>query len=123
MLKAKITAREGERDIRRTLRPLRKVWMEVEIEKLDSHEGVTVKTLLDSRVTGLIIDKKFVEKHGFKLEKLDRPIEVKNIDRTNNSKRNITHKLECNMFYKGHSERLRMDVCDLKKTKIILGIP
>jgi len=25
MLKAKITAREGERDVRRTLRPLRKV--------------------------------------------------------------------------------------------------
>ena len=81
-----------------------------------------MKTLLDSRVTGLIIDKKFVEKHSFKLEKLNRPIEVKNINRSSNSRRNITHKLEYNMFYKGHSKRLRMDVCDLKKTKIILGI-
>jgi len=27
------------------------------------------------------------------------------------------------MFYKGHSERLRMDVCDLGRTKMILGMP
>jgi len=27
------------------------------------------------------------------------------------------------MYYKGHVERMRMDVCDLEKTEIILGIP
>ena len=63
-----------------------------------------------------------MEKHGFKLEKLDRPIKVKNIDCTSNSGGNIIHKLECNMFYKGYSERLRMDICDLGRTKIILDM-
>ena len=51
------------------------------------------------------------------------PIEIKNVNGTSNSRGNITHELECNVFYKGHSERLRMDVCDLGRTKMILGMP
>jgi len=68
-LKAKVAA--GERDVRRTLKPLREVWLEIGIEKLDNHEGVTVKALLDSGATGIFIDKKFVKENGFRLEKLD----------------------------------------------------
>jgi len=30
------------------------------------------------------------------------------------------HQVECNMYYKGHIERMRMDMCDLGKTKVIL---
>jgi len=45
--------------------------LEVGIEKLDNHEGVTVKALLDSSIMGIFVDKKFVEEHGFRLEKLD----------------------------------------------------
>ena len=69
MLKAKVVVEE--RDVRRTLKPLREVWLEVGIEKLDNHEGVTVKALLDSGATGIFMDKKFVEEHSFRLEKLD----------------------------------------------------
>ena len=68
-LKTKVAA--GERDVRRTLKPLREVWLEVGIEKLDSYGGVTARALLDSGATGMFVDKKFVEEHGFKLEKLD----------------------------------------------------
>jgi len=120
-LRAKVAA--GERDVRRTLKPLREVWLEVGIEKLDKHKGVMVKALLDSGATGMFVDKKFVEEHGFKLEKLDRPVEVKNMDETSNSGGNITHELECNVFYRRHHERLRMDVCNLGRTKMILGMP
>jgi len=123
ILKAKVVARKEERDVRRTLRSLREVWMEIGIEKLDSHEGVTVKAFLDSRATGFFVDKKLVEEYGFKLEKLDRLIEVKNVNSTSNSSGNITHKLECNVFYKEHSKRLRMDMCDLGRTKMILDMP
>jgi len=62
------------------LRPLREVWLEIGIEKLDSHKRMTVKVLLNSGTTELFVDKKFVEEHGFKLEKLDWSIEVKNMD-------------------------------------------
>ena len=82
-----------------------------------------VKVLLDSGTMELFVNRKFVEEHSFRLEKLNRPIEVKNVDGTSNSGRNITHELECNVFYKEHSERLRMDVCDLGRTKMILGMP
>ena len=113
----------GERDIRRMLKPLREVWLEVGIEKLDNHKGVTVKVLLDSGVTGIFVHKKFVEEHSFRLEKLDQPVEVKNIDGTSNSGENIIHELECNVFYRGHHERLRIDICNLGRTKMILGMP
>ena len=32
------------------------------------------------------------------------------------------HQVECNVFYKSHMERIRMDVYDLGKTEVILGI-
>jgi len=34
---------EGAREVRHTLQPLREVWMKVGLEKLDTHEGVTVE--------------------------------------------------------------------------------
>ena len=102
---------------------LREVWMSIGVEKLDMHEGVTVKALLDSGATGMFMDKRMVARHGFKLQKLEKPIMVRNIDGTNNSRGAITHQVECNVYYKGHIERMRIDVCDLGKTKVILGMP
>ena len=52
---------EGVRDVRRTMKPLREVWIQVEVEKIDTHERVSVKVLLDSRAMGLFVNKKFVE--------------------------------------------------------------
>ena len=43
-----------ERDVRRMVKMITEVWMKVGIEKLDNHEGVTVKALLDSGATGLL---------------------------------------------------------------------
>jgi len=40
-----------ERDVRRMIKMLKKVWMQVGLEKVDSHKGVSVKALLDSGVT------------------------------------------------------------------------
>ena len=97
--------------------------MNIGIEKIDIHESVAVKVLLDSGTMGMFIDKRTVAKHGFMLEKLERPIIVRNMDRTNNSGEAITHQIEANMYYKGHIERRRMDVYDLGKTEVILGMP
>jgi len=87
------------------------------------HEGVTIKALLDSGTTGMFIDKKTAAKYGFKLQKLERPVTVRNIDGTNNSGGAITYQVEVNMYYKNHIERMRIDVCNLKKTDVILGMP
>jgi len=54
--------------------------MSIGVEKLDIHEGVTVKALLDNGATGMFMDKKMAARHGFKLQKLERLIMVRNID-------------------------------------------
>ena len=114
---------EEERVVRRTMRPLRVVWMKVGLEKVDTHEGVAVDALLDSGVTGLFMNKEFVEKNGFRMEKLERPVKVMNVDGTHNKGGDITHEVTCNVFYKGHRERARFDVCNLGRTEVILGMP
>jgi len=98
--------------------PLQKVGL----EKLESHEGVAVKALLDSGATGLFMDTTFAREKGFKMERMKNSLLVKNVDRTVNIGRAITHQVECNMFFKGHVERVRMDVCNLGKTEVIPGM-
>jgi len=96
--------------------------LNIGIEKLNIHEGVIVKALLDSGATGMFMDKRTAARHGFTLQKLERPIIVRNVDGTNNSRGAITHQIEANVYYKGHVERMRMDICDLGKTEVILGM-
>jgi len=80
---------------------------------MDTYEGILVKALLDSGTTGMFIDQKIAARHGFRLQKLERLIVVRNVDGTNNSAGAITHQVEVNMYYKGYIKRMRMDVCDL----------
>ena len=89
---------ERARDVRCTLRLLREVWMKVGLEKLESHEGVAVKALLDSGATGLFIDTTFAREKGFKIERMKNPLLVKNVDGTVNVGGAITHQVECNML-------------------------
>jgi len=118
-----INTTERVKDIQCTLQPLREVWLKVGLEKLESHEGIAVKALLDSGVTDLFMDTTFAKKKGFKMEKLKKPLLVRNVDGTANAGGAIIHQVECNMFFKGHMERARIDVCNLGKTELILGMP
>ena len=59
------------REVRQTFKPLREVWMNVGIEKVDTHKGRTVRALLDSGATGLFMSKGLAQKGGYKLIKLD----------------------------------------------------
>ena len=113
---------ERVRDIRHILWPLREVWMKVGLEKLESYKRIAVKALLDSGAIGLFIDTTFAREKGFKMEKLKNPLLVRNVDRTVNAGGAIMHQVECNMFFKGHMERARIDVCNLGKTEVILGM-
>jgi len=118
-------AREGgsRKEVRRTFKMLREVWLNIGVEKIDTHEGVMIKVLLDSGTTGMFMDRQTAAKHGFELQRLERPLIVKNVDGTVNSRGAVTHQVECDVFYKGHMKRMRMDVCDLGKTEVILDMP
>jgi len=115
--------KEKERDVRRTFKILRKVWLDIGIEKVNIHEGIIIKALLDSGATGMFMNREMAKKHSFKMTKLERPLKVKNVDGTENSRGNIMHQVEVNIFYKSHVERMRIDVCNLGKTEVILGMP
>jgi len=51
---------------------------------------------------------------------LERPVRVKNINRTYNSRGAIMHEVEVNVYYKSHVERIRIDICNLERTEVIL---
>jgi len=79
------------REVRRMFKILREVWMDIGIEKVDIYKGITVKVLLDNSTMGMFKDWKIVAKHGFRLQKLERLIMVRNVDGTNNSAEAITY--------------------------------
>jgi len=69
------------------------------------------------------MDMTFAREKGFKIEKLKKLLLVRNVNGTVNAGGAIIHQVECNMFFKGHVERMRMDVYNLGKTEVILGMP
>ena len=89
---------------------------------MENHEGVAVRALPDSRATDLFMDMIFAQEKGFKMEKLKKPLLVRNVDRTVNAEGAITYQVEYNMFFKGYVERARINVCNLGKTEMIMGM-
>jgi len=51
--------------------------LNIGVEKIDMHEGIMIKVLLDSGATEIFIDRQTAARHGFKLQKLERPIAVR----------------------------------------------
>jgi len=82
-----------------------------------------VEALLDSRATGLVMSSEFAKKQGFKLKKLERPMNVRNVDESLNKEGPIEHTVEVNIYYQGHRERTEIDVIGGQKWTVILGMP
>jgi len=57
---------------------LREIMVKIRLKRLDTQEGITVEALLDSGATGLVMSSEFAKKQGFKLKKLERPMQVRN---------------------------------------------
>ena len=73
--------------------------VKIGLERIDTQEGVIVEALLDSGVTGLVISLEFVKKQGFKLKKLERLVNVRNVDRLFNKEGPIENTVEVNIYY------------------------
>ena len=58
-----------------------------------------VEALLDSGVTGLVMSSKFIKKQEFKLKRLERPINMRNVDGSLNKEEPIEHTVEVNIYY------------------------
>ena len=101
-------------------KPLREVTVKIGLERIDMQEGITMEALLDSRATRLVISSEFTKKQGFKLKKLERPMNVRNVDGSLNKERPIEHTVEVNIYYQGHRERTEIDVIGGQKWTVIL---
>jgi len=97
--------------------------VKIGLERIDMQEGITVEVLLDSKATGLVISSEFAKKQGFKLKKLERPMNVRNVDGSLNKERLIKHMVEVNIYYQGHRERTEINIIGGQKWMVILGIP
>ena len=77
----------------------------------------------DSIATGLVISEEFVRKHRFRKMKLERLVYMRNMDGTLNYAGPIVDTVEVEIYFKGHKERMSIDVIEGQKWKVILGIP
>ena len=84
--------------------------MKIGLERIDMQKGITVKALLDSGATGLVMSSKLAKKQSFKLKKLERLIQVRNVDGFFNREGPIENTVEVNIYYQGHRERMEIDV-------------
>jgi len=73
-------------------------------------EGVTVEALLDSGAIGLIMSSEFARKQGFKLKRLERLMNVRNVDRSLNKKGPVEHTMKVNIYYQRYRKRTEIDV-------------
>jgi len=102
---------------------LREVMVKIGLERIDTQEGVTVETLLDSGITGLVMSSEFARKQGFKLKKIERSIYVRNVNGILNKEGLIENTVEVNIYYQGHRKRTEIDVIGGQKWNIILEMP
>ena len=79
-----------------------------------------VEALLDSGATGLVMSSEFTRKQGFKLKKLKRPMNVRNMNGSLNKEGPIEHTVEVNIYYQGHRKRTEIDVIGGQKWTVIL---
>ena len=82
-----------------------------------------MEALLDSRAMGIVISSEFVRNQGFKIKKLERPMQVRNVDGTLNKEEPIENIVEVNLYYRGHVERTEIDVIGDQKWSVIIGMP
>jgi len=91
-------------------RTLREVTVKIGLKRIDNQEEITVEALLDSEATGLVMSSEFVKKQGFKLKKLERLVNMRNVDGLLNKEGPIENTVEVNIYYQGHRKRTEIDV-------------
>jgi len=101
---------------------LREVMVKIGLERMDIQEGIIVEALLDSGATGLVMSSEFAKRQGFKLKKLERPMNVRNVGGLLNKEGPIENTVEVNIYYQGHRERMEIDVIGGQKWMVILGM-
>jgi len=105
------------------VKTLREVTVKIGLERIDMQKGITVEELLDSGATGLVMSSEFAKRQGFKLKRLERPMQVRNVDGSFNKEGLIEHIVEVNIYFRGYRKRTEIDVIRGQKWMVVLEIP
>ena len=97
--------------------------VKIGLKQEEEEEGIVTEALLDSRITGLVMSKKFARRHKFKKTKLERLVYIRNVDSMLNYMGPIVDTVKVEIFFKGHKEQTLIDVIGGQKWSVILGIP
>ena len=65
-----IVEEKKQRNLKKTFKILKKVWLNIRVKKVNIYKSITVKVLLNSGIIEMFIDKEIVAKHRFRLQKL-----------------------------------------------------
>ena len=103
-------------------RTLREVTVKIGLKRIDMQEGIIVEALLDSGATGIVMSSEFAKRQGFKLKRLERLINVRNVDGSFNKEGPIENTVEVNIYYQWHRERMEIDIIRGQKWMVILGM-
>ena len=96
--------------------------VKIGLEKINTQEGIMVEALLDSGATGLVMSLEFTKKQGFKLKKLEKLINMRNVNGSLNKKGLIENTVKVNIYYQGHRKRMEIDVIRGQKWMVISGM-
>ena len=94
--------------------------MKIRLEKIDTQEKIMVEALLDSGATGLVMSSEFARKQCFKLKRLERLMNIRNVGGSLNKEGPIEYIVKVNIYYQGHRERTEIDVIGGQKWTVIL---
>ena len=88
--------------------------VKIRLERIDIQEGVIVEVLLDSGAMGLVMSEEFAKKQDFKLKKLERLINVRNVNGSLNKEELIEHTVEVNIYYQRYKEKMEISVGEVR---------
>src|SRR5258705_6516684 len=91
------------------------------LTSLTSLASVSMSALLDSRATGMFINRSFVQKHQLETTPLPQPVLVCNVDGSPNENGSVTEEVHVTLHFGHHSERAHLTVTNIGQQTVIIG--
>ena len=89
--------------------------VKIRLKQEEEEKGIVTEVLLNSGATGLVMSEEFAKKHRFRKRKLERPVYVRTVDGMLNYVGPTVDTVEVEIFFKGHKERMLIDVIEGQK--------
>src|SRR5258707_6197783 len=80
-----------------------------------------MSALLDSRATGMFINRSFVQKHQLETTPLPQPVLVYNVNGSPNENGSVMEEVHVTLCFGRHSERVHLTVANLGQQMVIIG--